>query len=388
MSGIDNIGNGSSGSYVHPSLSSTPESAMDQKTEEARAPATTIYFPSDLQNSQFYPEQIKISIYERQGVSLDKITAIVKGDIKKFTNTASTNKEIEEQAAKDANGKPDTDQGRTKPSVGEAVVETFGKIGGELKEGLRVRQSLNTKLVSAIYLPMPKEMVHNESVSWEGADLGSMGAILKGDIAGGAAAGALGMAAIGAGGAAGGILGKLMGSGAGGMIAGAFASDGFQKGIESLGGIKANPYKEQTFQGIPFRKFSFSFTFNPRSQEEVKRLDNIVQNFRAYSKPSMAKTGKGGIFKYPHEFQIEFLTTDTIADTLETNYHLPQLKYCVCTGVNTNFATKEWRAFEGGAPVEVSLQIDFEETELITQEDVLGKTVSGRFKDNKEGRRF
>ena len=58
---------------------------------------------------------------------------------------------------------------------------------------------------------------------------------------------------------------------------------------------------------------------------------------------------------------------------------MPEIKYCICTSVNTNFATKEWRSFEGGAPVEVSLQLDFEETELITKEDVEGDTKVGRW---------
>ena len=60
---------------------------------------------------------------------------------------------------------------------------------------------------------------------------------------------------------------------------------------------------------------------------------------------------------------------------------------CVCKSVTTNFSTQNtWRSLEGGAPVEISLGLTFEETELITGEDVIGETNIGRFK--KSGGRF
>ena len=39
-----------------------------------------------------------------------------------------------------------------------------------------------------------------------------------------------------------------------------------------------------------------------------------------------------------------------------------------------------WRSLADGAPVEVSLALAFEETELVTGEDVIGETKIGRFK--------
>ena len=41
-----------------------------------------------------------------------------------------------------------------------------------------------------------------------------------------------------------------------------------------------------------------------------------------------------------------------------------------------------WRSLADGAPVEVSLALAFEETELVTGEDVIGETKIGRFKDS------
>ena len=51
----------------------------------------------------------------------------------------------------------------------------------------------------------------------------------------------------------------------------------------------------------------------------------------------------------------------------------------MCTAVNTNFTGTGWRSFKGGAPTEITLQLTFSETEIITGEDVFGQTRVGRF---------
>jgi hypothetical protein len=399
----------SSGSPTHGWTPQTQtNNAVENTVAEAKSGPSSYSFPSDLQQIQFYPEQIKFSIYERLGIDLKNLKKTILDDKASFVNSDKPVKEAEEefkssvftddpngltaeQQRKAATKNIDELREKTKKTLGGQIFDTGAKLITQIKEGVEIRQGQNTKLKSSIYLPMPKEAAYNESVSWASSELGAVGAVLQGGLKDAAAGVALASAAMGAGGAAGGILGKLMGSGVGGAVIGAIASDGVQKGIESAVGIKSNPYKEQTFEGIDFRKFSFSWTFNPASQTEVKELGNIIRTFRALSKPSFK--GGSGIFHYPHEYQIEFLTytsngirTKGSDETLDTNPHLPQVKYCVCTAVNTNFATKEWRSFEGGAPIEVSLQLDFEETELITQDDVMGSTSIGRFKET--GRTF
>ena len=364
---------------------------------KARRVEQSIKFPSDLENIMYYPEQMKFSIFKRSGVSLEKLKKDVVDAGTEFSHSnddykiAKKAQEERKAAAKaGANNQMTIDhyEGKLKqqkanlPKIMGLGLEAGSKMVNTIVEGVEVRRKgyQTDTAVKNIWLPMPTELTMNDTVSWAGTDLGGMGALLtKGATSGAAAAGALAMAATGMSAAGGGIIGKLLGSGAGGAIAGALAADGFQKGIESAAGIKANPYKEQTFEGIDFRKFSFSYTFHPKNQTEVGLLDELIRGFRAYSKPSIHPVGGGGIFAYPHEFQIEFMTHDSASDSMNTNKYLPEIKYCICTSVNTNFATKEWRSFEGGAPISVSLQLDFEETELITQEDVFGDTKVGRW---------
>ena len=229
---------------------------------------------------------------------------------------------------------------------------------------------------------MPTSVAFNEAVQWQGTDLGIIGALKSGEGATNALEnGILSNAGTILGGAAG-----MLGGIAGGIVGAVIGGGGLQGGIESTFSVKANPYKEQTFEGVDFRTFDFAFTFRARSQGDVSMIQEIITSFRAHSKPTYNGTnGETGVFAYPKEFAIEFLTLDE-NDTYQTNMYLPELKMCVCTGVNTNFSGSGWRSFAGGAPVDVSLQLTFAETEIITGEDVLGATTAGRFAGSK--RRF
>ena len=353
----------------------------------------THYFPTDVQDIKFYPEQMRFSIFERTGISLEKATKVVKDEYNRFTSAEhkkatrqldslkSIKANMEEgdehkEAHKIIDGRIE-EQRKEVDTIGDAIMRTARGVADVVKEGVTLRSKPYEKAKDIIYFPMAKEVSFNDSANWAGTDLGSIGGLLKGDIEATGAAMALSLGAGALGSAGGGVIGRLLGSGAGGTIAGVLASQGLQKGIESSMSIAANPYKEQTFEGIDFRAFSFSYLFQPKDQTEVNNLRTIISRFRAFSKPSFSQTQ--GIFKYPHEFQIEFLTYQPNG-SFETNPFLPEIKYCVCKNVTTNFATREWRSFAGGAPVEVSLQLDFAETELITQEDVTGNTSVGRFK--------
>ena len=53
---------------------------------------------------------------------------------------------------------------------------------------------------------------------------------------------------------------------------------------------------------------------------------------------------------------------------------------CVCKNVTTNYTSQNtWRALKNGHPVEITLALSFEETELVTAEDVMGTATIGRF---------
>ena len=367
------------------------QSAFDTKNVDIKQEGyESLVYPSDY-DPKFYPECIKFGIYEREGVSLKAAGGII-------TNAAGSATEAL-QEAKDNGADVETADGRTKTADGAIAVGKVGKkatadIFTHIAKGMSARKNLATKLKRNIYLNMPDTIAFNETATWEGSNLGMVGAVLNSDMAGGLSSlvpGAAGQAATAAGGVSGAILGMTVGGVAVGGVAGMLA--GSMMGGTAIGdafsavtNVTANPYKEQTFQGIDFRAFSFSFKFRARNQSEIEIIAKVIESFRAFSKPSY-KEGTG-LFSYPHEYQIEFLSH--IGGSLETNTYLPSLKYCICDNVTTNYGEGTWKSFRGGAPTEITLSLSFKETELITQEDVFGKTAVGRFKveSGTTGRKF
>jgi hypothetical protein len=369
---------------------------------------STLIFPRDMQK-EFYPEAIKFSVYERAGVSYDEIKASVskvvdlgqgyleaksvevqsKSEIERLQ--AENNKEKKPQKEIDENNEKIEAEEKTQKGLrdkldgfGAAVTGVGNNVTNafvEAREEQKLEKTIERHLQS-IYLAMPESVNFAEGIDWQGSDLGVVGGLKSGAIGtdnivdygvltGGGAAlgGAAGLAASlvpGISGIAGTIVGAALGSGT------------LQAGIESTFGVKTNPFKEQTFQGVGFRPFDFSFNFRARSQTDVLVIRNIINAFRSYSKPTFKEGSKGSIFKYPKEFRIEFLTMDD-NNSYVTNEYLPEIKFCICTAINTNFTAQGWKSFEGGAPTDITLQMTFQETEIVTGEDVSGNTKNGRF---------
>ena len=366
----------------------------------------SLYFPTDIQADEFYPEAIRFGIYKRQGPSYDKLKKDTKAFAEKISGKAANLGQDDggllSQALSEANSNREFDSNSEIPDEqksqilkshdadireiqGERLKQQTDEIVDDTKTFFKstfnnvsqkpTLDGMKDSLIQNIYLNMPTSVAFNEAVQWQGTDLGIIGALKSGEGATNALEnGILSNAGTMLGGAAG-----MLGGIAGGVVGAVIGGGGLQGGIESTFSVKANPYKEQTFEGVDFRTFDFAFTFRARSQGDVNMIQNIITSFRACSKPTYdGDNGQTGVFAYPKEFWIEFLTLDA-NNSYQTNKYLPELKSCVCTGVNTNFAGSGWRSFAGGAPVDISLQLTFSETEIITGEDVLGATAAGRF---------
>ena len=268
----------------------------------------------------------------------------------------------------------------------EVLGSKISAIGGGIveasKDALKTFRSTNkgyntAQPVRSISLPMPENLTYTEQVDWQGTDLGAMALardkIMSGKGSGSESAKYAGLSQLGnlAGGAAGGLVGTLFGGGILGGAAGAMLGGGsIQGAIESTFRVKTNPFKEQTFGGVPFRPFEFSWTLTARNAAELGDIGEIIKAIRTHSKPSFQNPESRTIFNYPDEFQINFKTLHTDNETLLDNNYLPRLKPMVCKSVNTNYTTAGWRSFENGAPTSVTLQLGFEEIDIITSDEV------------------
>jgi len=131
-----------------------------------------------------------------------------------------------------------------------------------------------------------------------------------------------------------------------------------QIGLDAAG-FAINPQQQLLFQGIDFRTFGMAFVFTPKSSSESAMIKSIVQAFKKASAPSLVENTAGFLYRPPSLFQITFLKEGSI------NPYLHKLGKSVLTGVQVNYAPNGWSAYENGAPVQVTLGLEFQEVELM-----------------------
>ena len=387
--------------------------------EISLASGRSLVYPVDANPEDFFPECIKFTAKQRIGMNIDKVlneTAasykdLVKKGGEKGLDALRIHKNIE-NASKSTlpywvnlvkelkkEFKEVTKQDYDKidlVKVGTDAFKDFAKpLMAEHKKlragnaGLTPTQQ-NRKTLGSIYLNMPNAIQYAEAANWGGQALGvggdQMNRMASGQDTdgfaarlGGAVAGNVGnLIGAGIGGIIGGIS-NLVGIGGGpltGIAAGAFAGENLQRGLESGLSISQNPYMEMMFQGIGFRNFRFDFVLRPRHEKELEEVGSILKAFREFSRPSWNKSfGEQAFMNYPMEFDIQFLTLEesenSFTNNFDTNMHLPKLKPCVLTSVETNYTPQSiWAAHRAGAPVAVTLGLAFQETELVMAEDI------------------
>ncbi len=226
------------------------------------------------------------------------------------------------------------------------------------------------------FLYMPPAVTYSEGVNWGAEGLGATGTLAKNlltkdpgtsvtdimqNFVGGAITNIGKSAAIAA--------GALAMKGAGALGAAALIP-GVGAGFKAAGRFQQNPYEEQLFNGIPFREFSFDFSFAPSSEAEGNEVLNIIQMFRKHSRPGFVGGFlQAGLYTFPNEFRIEFKMNDK--GSLVPNTFLPKIHNCVCTNVATNYTPEGfWVAMRDGRPISYNLSLSFTETQKITQQSL------------------
>jgi hypothetical protein len=69
--------------------------------------------------------------------------------------------------------------------------------------------------------------------------------------------------------------------------------------------------------------------------------------------------GQGLFYKVPDKFKIKFMYDG------QENTNVHKIAECVLTSVIVNYAPNGWVAFEGGAPVQTTMTLQFQEIEII-----------------------
>ena len=138
--------------------------------------------------------------------------------------------------------------------------------------------------------------------------------------------------------------------------------------------VVKNPMLEVMYKGVSLRKFNFSFSLWPRSEQEAIEVQKIIELLRFHQAPEI-KSNTGGFFLIPpSEFDISFMYNG------KTNPNMDAISTCVLTNISVDYTPKGFHAFESigsvdtpeigktGMPVGINLSLSFMETQIITKE--------------------
>jgi hypothetical protein len=140
------------------------------------------------------------------------------------------------------------------------------------------------------------------------------------------------------------------------------AADIYQKSKS----IAMNPNTVTSFQNMNMRTFVFNFKMVAESQEESATIKQIQNFIRTYM---YASAGSGGyLLSYPAKWDIKFM----LGGSSKENPYLPRIYECYLTNFQTTFNSSSHLTFVDGAPTEVDVSITFQETRVLTQNDMVG----------------
>lgn len=122
-----------------------------------------------------------------------------------------------------------------------------------------------------------------------------------------------------------------------------------------------NPFREQIFQSVDTRTFTFDYKFLPKSQQESENVRNILHTFSYHMHPELSDQGL--FYIYPSEFNIQFYHQG------RENRWLNRISTCVLTDMSVDYGNNSvFSTFRNGAPSEINMRLTFRELEVLTKE--------------------
>jgi hypothetical protein len=136
-------------------------------------------------------------------------------------------------------------------------------------------------------------------------------------------------------------------------------------GLFATTGLVRNPQMELIYSSPVLRKFVFDFRLIPRSNVEAAAVLDVIEALKYHSAPEILNGSGGRYLIPPSQFQIEFYNGDGTQ-----NLKLFKTKNCVLTGVSVDYTPNGFATFYDGMPVEIRMQLNFQETAIISKSDI------------------
>lgn len=243
-------------------------------------------------------------------------------------------------------------------AVGALKTIGGGLIGGAAGAGLNGVGARNVKMgAQAIVLGIQDKLSFGYQANYETADIGALvGAVASGNIS---AAGAMNPFNDDVASLAARKVAKL---------AGAIGGNQVSNLKEATSKMVENPYKEQLFKNMGFRKFGFEYKFAPKSLDEgfavfgTQGTDGgkgIIGTFLKHMHPEPSASGVFQI--YPSEFLIIIYSKGS------ENTYVRKISNCALTNMTIDYGAEGFTTFQGteGMPTEATIRLEFTELETL-----------------------
>lgn len=279
------------------------------------------------------------------------------------------NKALQSGSAKSAN---------VKGMIVQYGVAAIGAIAGAVianeATSFAVEPDTTYRISDVITLHLPHAPKYNSSVSYSEVELGTaLGWASGGESASDTVKGAMNQEAIkalilsGSSSAIGNLSQSI--SAAASKVTGGKASGDLVTAAQATAAINIaqgkslNPFREVLFKGAQFRKHTFSYTFMPKNKAESDNIANIIQTFRYHQAPELSS---GSLYLiHPSEFTIQIYFNG------EENTYFPKMATCVLMDVDVTYGgTDKFSSFNNGAPTEITMNLTFMETSLLTKDSI------------------
>jgi hypothetical protein len=230
------------------------------------------------------------------------------------------------------------------------------------------------------YLPMPKQLQHNQGHSYQNKETGQLAKTVGGsidDLLGGDGKGALNSTIDTAQENA---IQKFRKIGTG--LTGALTGTNTEALLQLKTGTKANPNMEVLYDGSGFRTFNFAWDLIPDNETEQQNLRLLTNLFRFYSAPEFPDEVNQMWLNFPNTWKIHFrhATESPTGSSTRINTWIPEIYDCVCSNVQLSFndGQPRWHSRKDtqGAPLQYTLQLSFSETSISSKNLIAKKDFS------------
>jgi hypothetical protein len=129
--------------------------------------------------------------------------------------------------------------------------------------------------------------------------------------------------------------------------------------------IAVNPNTTTSFQNMNIRSFVFNFKLVPDNQSDSATIKMIQNFFRELMYADTA--GQGYLLSYPAKWKIRFKNGFS-----DENPYYPKIYESYLTNFQTSFNPSGHLHHRDDAPTEVDISLTFQETRVLTQDDIRG----------------